>query len=149
MATPPRRKTAPTGVIVASKSRDFSRPDANPKALQNRTDGRDHLHTTAERLAADVTGAEEGADHRLVVAELGGPAGALAPPYGMAQQGKFYACKAKSSMIWAKFDVWPPLIKDYHVLAPPNSQSCLRPFRPPRPPSGTERWDPARRFLAD
>jgi hypothetical protein len=84
MATPPRRKTAPAGVAVASKSRDFSRPDANPKSLQNRTDGRGLLHTTAERLAADVAGAEEGADHR-----------------------------------------------------------------PPRPPSGTGRWDPARRGLAD
>jgi hypothetical protein len=81
MVTPPRRKTAPAGVAVASKSRDFSRPDANPKALQNRTDGRDEMHTTAERLAA-------------------------------------------------------------------RRRSRGR-RRPPRPPSGTGRWDPARRCLAD
>jgi hypothetical protein len=84
MATPPRRKTTPAGVAVASKSRDFSRPDANPKAPQNRIDGGDEMHTTVGRLAADVAKAEEGADHR-----------------------------------------------------------------PPRPPLGTGRWDPACRYLAD
>jgi hypothetical protein len=84
MATPPRRKTAPAGVAVASRSRDFSRPDAHPKVPQHRADGRNEMHTTAERLAADVAGAKEGADHR-----------------------------------------------------------------PPRPPSGTGRWHPAHRCLAD
>jgi hypothetical protein len=79
-----RRKTAPAGVAVASKSKDFSRPDANPKVPQNHADGCDEMHTTAERLSTNIARAEEGADHR-----------------------------------------------------------------PPKPPSGTGRCDPARRCLAD
>jgi hypothetical protein len=37
MATPPRRKTAPVGVAVTSKSKDFSRPNADPE-IQNNVD---------------------------------------------------------------------------------------------------------------
>jgi hypothetical protein len=55
LATSPRRKMAPAGVTVASKSKDFSQPNANPKA-PHRTYGREEMHTTAERLAEDVAG---------------------------------------------------------------------------------------------
>jgi hypothetical protein len=57
MATPPRRKTAPAGVAVTSKSRDFSRPDADPKvrtAPPDTTKG--HCRREARRRRRRSTG---------------------------------------------------------------------------------------------
>jgi hypothetical protein len=57
MATPPRRKTTPAGVAVTSKSRDFSRPDADPKvrtAQPDMTNG--HRRREARRRRHRSTG---------------------------------------------------------------------------------------------
>jgi hypothetical protein len=57
MATPPRRKTTPAGVAVTSKSRDFSRPDADPKvrtAPPDTTNG--HRRREAHRRRRRSTG---------------------------------------------------------------------------------------------
>jgi hypothetical protein len=60
MMTPPRRKTAPAGVAIAGKSRDFSWPQslAEPCRWTRRND-----HTTIKMHDIDVAGVEEGVDH--------------------------------------------------------------------------------------
>jgi hypothetical protein len=60
MATPPRSKTTLAGVAIASKAGIF--PDRHRLQLNMQMDTT-YGHTTAERLAADVAGAEEGVDH--------------------------------------------------------------------------------------
>jgi hypothetical protein len=51
----PKEEDGTRGCRHRQKNRDFSRPNANPKA-PHRTYGHDEMHTTAERLAADVAG---------------------------------------------------------------------------------------------